>query len=203
MFSSQITMYDMSQQPYFPGFEPRPPRDILFFGLHSQMDSATAIIRTAESLRQLHGLNDRLIGPERLHLSLHTIGRFDGLPGFIIERAYEAGAMVSTSPFPLVFDHVMSFDNRREKRPVVLRPAFDLERLFKLHGVLGEAMKSARTGRHVTSSFTPHVTLLYDSRVMQERPIEPIQMYVQDFVLVHSLVGQRRYIELARWPLRG
>jgi 2'-5' RNA ligase len=203
MFSSQITMYGMSQQPYFPGFEPRPPRDILFFGLLSEMDSATAIIKTAESLRHLHGLNGRLIGPERLHLSLHTIGRYDGLPDLIIERAYEAGAMVSTSPFPLVFDRVMSFDNGREKRPVILRPAFDLARLFKLHGVLGEAMKRARIGRHVTSHFTPHMTLFYDSRVMQERPIGPIRMDVRDFVLVHSLVGQSRYIELARWPLRG
>jgi 2'-5' RNA ligase len=47
------------------------------------------------------------------------------------------------------------------------------------------------------------MTLLYDSRVVRERPIEPIRIDVQDFVLVHSLVGRRRHIELARWPLRG
>jgi hypothetical protein len=116
MFSSQITMYDMSQQPYFPGFEP--PASARHFVFRSPFTDGLRN-RTAESLRHLHGLNGRLIGPERLHLSLHTIGRYDGLPGFIIERAYEAGAMVSTSPFPLVFDRVMSFDNRREKRGIM------------------------------------------------------------------------------------
>jgi 2'-5' RNA ligase len=192
----------MSEQPYFPGFEPRPPRDNLFFGL-SQASSAAAIARAAEGLRHLYGLNGRLIGQERLHVSLHAIGLYDGLPNFVIERACEVGAMVSTSPFPLVFDRVMSFDNRRGKRPFVLRPGYDLARLFTLHEVLGEAMKRARIGRYVTSRFTPHMTLLYDSRVVRERPIEPVRMNVNDFVLIHSLVGQSRYIELARWPLRG
>jgi 2'-5' RNA ligase len=111
--------------------------------------------------------------------------------------------MVSTSPFPLIFDRVVSFRIRSAKRPVVLCPGYDLTRLFALHAVLGEAMRRTRIGRHRRSHFTPHMTLLYDRRVVQEQPIKPIRMDVQDFVLVHSLVGQRRYIELARWPLRG
>jgi 2'-5' RNA ligase len=150
-------------------------------------------------------LNGRLIERERLHVSLHMVGRYDGLPNSILERAFEAGAMVSTSSFPLVFDRVMSFDTHRDKRPVVLRPGYDLARLSALHDVLGKAMIRARIGRYVVSRsrFAPHMTLLYDSRLVRERPIEPIRMQVQDFVLVHSVVGQSRYIELARWPLRG
>ena len=50
--------------------------------------------------------------------------------------------------------------------------------------------------------FVPHMTLLYDTRMVAERPIEPMRLTVRDFALVHSLVGQSRYIELARWPLR-
>jgi RNA 2',3'-cyclic 3'-phosphodiesterase len=193
----------MIEQPWLPGFEPRPARDNLFFGIVSPKDSAAAILNAADSFRSLYGLNGRLIGQERLHVSLHAVGLFDGPPKLIVERAYEAGSMVSTSPFPLTFDRVMSFDIKRDKRPFVLRPGYDLASLFTLHYVLGNAMKRVRIGRHVISRFVPHMTLLYDSRVVRERPIEPIRMNVRDFVLVHSLVGQSRYIELARWPLRG
>jgi 2'-5' RNA ligase len=193
----------MPEQLYFPGLEPRPLRDNLFFGILWPANSAIEISKVADDLRNLCGLKGRLIAQERLHVSLHAIGQFDGLPNFIIERAREAGELVSTSPFPLMFDRVMSFDNKRDKRPFVLRPEYDLASLFTLHDVLGEAMKRARIGRYVKSRFVPHMTLLYDSRVVRERPIEPIRMNVRDFVLVHSLVGQSRYIELARWPLRG
>jgi RNA 2',3'-cyclic 3'-phosphodiesterase len=193
----------MFKQLYFPGLEPRQPRDNLFFGILSPANSAIEISKAADDLRNLYGLNGRLIAQERLHVSLHAVGRFDGLPNFIIERAHEAGELVSTSPFPLMFDRVMSFDIKRDKRPFVLRPGHDLASLFTLHDVLGEAMKRAKIGRYVMSRFVPHMTLLYDRRVVRERPIEPIRMNVRDFVLVHSLVGQSRYIELARWPLRG
>jgi RNA 2',3'-cyclic 3'-phosphodiesterase len=196
-------MRNVPEQLYFSGFEPQPPRDNLFFGLLSPADPAMEISNAADGLRRLYGLNGRLIEPERLHVSLHAIGLYDGIPNHSVERAYEAGAMVSISPFPLVFDRVVSFDNKREKRPLVLRPGYDLASLFTLHYVLGEAMKRTGVGGYVTSRFTPHMTLLYDGRVVRERPIEPIRMDVQDFVLVHSLVGQSRYIELARWPLRG
>jgi hypothetical protein len=42
------------------------------------------------------------------------------------------------------------------------------------------------------------MTLLYDGRAVRELPIEPILINVQDFVLVHSIVGQHKHIELAR-----
>jgi 2'-5' RNA ligase len=198
-------MRNMPEQLCFSGFEHRPARDNLFFGLVWQEQAALEINKAAADLRRLLGLLGRPIEPERLHVSLQPVGRYDGLPNFVVERARQAGGMVSASicPFALVFDRIMSFDNRREKRPVVLRPGYDLVRLFALHDILGQAMKRARIGRHAVSHFTPHMTLLYDNRTVRERPIEPIRMNVLDLVLVHSLVGQSRYIELARWPLRG
>jgi len=65
----------------------------------------------------------------------------------------------------------------------------------------------AKTGRllgeRVASSFTPHVTLLYDGRVVTERLVEPIRWTVREFVLVRSLLGKTRHIVIGRWPLRG
>ncbi|SDS36755.1 2'-5' RNA ligase family protein [Bradyrhizobium canariense] len=193
----------MHEQLWFSGFEPKPPRHSLFFGLLAPTDSATIITKAADDLRHGFGLDGRLIAPERLHVSLHAIGGFDCLPNFIIEKAYEAGSMVSASRFSLIFDSVVSFDNNRAKRPFVFLPGYDLARLFALHDVLGKAMKRARMGRYPRSRFTPHMTLLYDSRMVAARPIKPIGMEVYDFVLVDSLVGQSRYIELARWPLQA
>jgi 2'-5' RNA ligase len=33
--------------------------------------------------------------------------------------------------------------------------------------------------------------------------VNPVSWKVTEFVLVHSLVGQTRYIQLARWTLEG
>jgi RNA 2',3'-cyclic 3'-phosphodiesterase len=193
---------NMREQLCFSGFEPRPLKDNLFFGVLSPESSATAIRRAAADLSHQHGLNGRQIDRERLHVSLHGLGRFDGLPDLVVEQAREAGALVSASPFPLIFDRVMSFGKGSTNRPIVLCPGHDLVRLSALRAALGEALRRVQIGR-ANSAFTPHMTLLYDRRMLREQPIVPIRMEVQDFVLVHSLVGHGRYIELARWPLRG
>ena len=50
---------------------------------------------------------------------------------------------------------------------------------------------------------TPHLTLLYDRRKLEEQPIDEIGWSVRDFVLIHSLYGLSRHVPLGRWPLRG
>jgi 2'-5' RNA ligase len=42
------------------------------------------------------------------------------------------------------------------------------------------------------------VTLLYDECGIKEQPIEPISWTVNEFVLVHSLLGKGRYIPLGK-----
>ena len=49
----------------------------------------------------------------------------------------------------------------------------------------------------------PHITLLYDGRGIGEHVVEPVRWTVKELVLVHSLLGQSRYIPLGRWSLRG
>jgi RNA 2',3'-cyclic 3'-phosphodiesterase len=193
----------MLARSYLPGFQPNPELDLLFFALRVGAESASRVLQLRDRLCHENGLKGRRIATELLHITLRGVGAYDGLPNFAIARAREAGATVSTSPFPLMFDRAMSFNSGRGKLPLVLCPSCDVAGLFKLHFVLGEAMKRARIGQHLRSHFTPHMTLLYDSRVVPELRIEPILINVRDFVLVHSIVGQNRHIELARWPLRG
>jgi 2'-5' RNA ligase len=54
----------------------------------------------------------------------------------------------------------------------------------------------------VERKFTPHVTLLYDDRMVPEQAVEPISWRVREFVLTHSLLGKTQHVELGRWPLR-
>jgi 2'-5' RNA ligase len=63
-------------------------------------------------------------------------------------------------------------------------------------------MSAVGITRCISSHFVPHMTLLYDRRMVAEQAVDPVRLAVSDFTLVHSLVGQSRYIELARWPLR-
>jgi 2'-5' RNA ligase len=64
---------------------------------------------------------------------------------------------------------------------------------------LGAALAEKRMTRLARREFTPHVTLLYAEREVEENPIEAIRWTVNDFVLVQSLRGHRF---LARWPLQ-
>ena len=50
-------------------------------------------------------------------------------------------------------------------------------------------------------SFTPHVTLLWADRRVDEYPIAPISWTVREFVLTASLQGYARHIDVASWPL--
>jgi 2'-5' RNA ligase len=193
----------MPARPHLPGLQLNPELDSLFFALRVGAESAARVMQLCDRLCHENGLRGRRIAADLLHVTLRGVGAYDGLPNFIVERACEAGAAVSTPPFPLMFDRAMSFNGGRGKRPLVLCPSYDLAGLFKLHFVLGEAMKRARIGRHLRSHFAPHMTLLCDGRGVRELPIEPILMNVRDFVLVHSIIGQHKHIELARWPLRG
>lgn len=112
-----------------------------------------------------------------------------------------AAPAVSLAPFEIGFDRIGSFTSKRKTRPLVLRAGRDSAALTMLHRAVGEALTRAGLGRWVRPHFTPHITLLYDRRLVDEHPIESLGWTVTDFVFVHSLLGQGVHNHLARWPL--
>ena len=58
-----------------------------------------------------------------------------------------------------------------------------------------------RGGFAVPHSYTPHVTLLWADRSVEEYPIAPIAWDVREFSLVLSVQGWSRHIDVARWSL--
>jgi 2'-5' RNA ligase len=193
----------MAEQLFLPGLERNPALDFLFFACVLRAEDAPRIVQLRERLCRELGLTGQLIAPELLHMSLHGIGAYDGLPNAVVESAKQAAATVPTSSLEIVFDRAMSFKHRYGRAPFVLRGDNDAA-LWAFHRVLGEAMKSVGF-RRVGSAFTPHMTLLYGDRLVTEQSIDVVRWTVQDFSLVQSLRGrgQSQYNHLARWRLRG
>jgi 2'-5' RNA ligase len=194
---------NMPEQLFLPGFERGLAMDFLFFALLIGAENASQIVQLRERLREENGLRGPRIAANLLHITLHGIGAYDGLPKSVVERAKQAGATISAKPFDVVFDRAMSFNRKRDGRPLALCAGNEVA-LLAFHRLLGRAMKNVGF-RGITSHFKPHMTLLYSDRMLIARSIEAVRWTVRDFVLVQSLRGrgQSEYIHLARWPLRG
>ena len=168
----------------------------LFLAAVPDAAAAARMYRLACTLKHAHKFDGTVIEPERLHVSLFFLGE---LSQQIVRVTREAAAEVRAPPFEVSFDRSASFRGRPGNRPFVLVGDDGLERLKSFRRTLGIAM--AKKGlRYLTKKdFTPHITLLYADRNVEEYPVEPIRWTVNEFVLVHSLHG---HVHLARWPLR-
>jgi RNA 2',3'-cyclic 3'-phosphodiesterase len=175
-----------------------PPTDGVFFALFPDAEAAAQLERVAAQQCIRHRLTGRPIAAERLHVSLLGFGAHAGVPGRLVAAAVDAAATVGAAPFEVTFDRALSFLGW--PRPRVL--CGDNHDLRAFRNALGEAIAHAGLGR-VKPQWTPHVTLLYDAQGIEEHAIAPINWTVREFVLVHSLRGEGRYIQLGRWPLKG
>ncbi len=86
--------------------------------------------------------------------------------------------------------------------PFVLQGDEGVIGLLVLQQRLGRLMENAGLGR-ADPHYTPHMTLLYGDRTVDDEAVRPISWAVREFVLVHSLLGRSRYNILARFPLRA
>jgi 2'-5' RNA ligase len=172
----------------------------LFFAILPDPDTAARIEQLARQLHIEHGLKRKLLRTEHFHVTLHFIGTYPGFPRHVAERALAAAATVAAPAFDVVFGRAGSFHRKGGDRPFVLLGG-DAAALKGLHEALGTALERAGFKCHPTSSYTPHLTLLYDRREVAEHAIEPIRWAAHEFVLMDSLVGKGQHVPLARWPL--
>jgi RNA 2',3'-cyclic 3'-phosphodiesterase len=106
-----------------------------------------------------------------------------------------------TAPFDIRFDDVVSFSGNPQRRPLVLKASAGNEALHVFRESLGRELLRVGLGRCATRAFDPHVTLAYVPRGVDAEPVEPIVWRATEFVLIHRLLGRKRYIPLDRWPL--
>ena len=74
---------------------------------------------------------------------------------------------------------------------------------MEFHRRLGAELGKCGFPYNGRSRFTPHTTLLYGEPITPEESVEAVSWVVNEFVLVHSLVGKTRHIPLARWMLHS
>jgi RNA 2',3'-cyclic 3'-phosphodiesterase len=169
----------------------------LFLAVVPDAVAAARICQLARALKQAHKFDRAIIEPERLHVSLFFLGE---LSEHMVRIACEAAAEVRARPFEVRFDRSVSFRGRAGNRPFVLVGDDGLNGLLSLRRTLGVALVSRGLRRLASKEFTPHITLLYGERNVEEHPIEPIRWTVNEFVLIHSMNG---HVDLGRWPLRS
>jgi len=119
-----------------------------------------------------------------------------------VAAAIQAADGIKMKPFAVALNRVVTFQNK-DRNPIVLCCDDGAAEITDLRNALRN--ESLKTGlRCGPARFRPHITLLRDRRKVPETPLdEPIRWTVQDFVLIHSLIGRSRHIILGRWQLTG
>jgi len=197
----------MADQFSLDGFEaPAEPTDRLFFALlpdQRAIDHASAVARR---LRDEHGVAARPIPADRLHVTLHHLGDYAGLPARTVAQAGEVAAGLAQSSFDLAFDRIATFSGKPGRLPLVLRGAEGgpgVAAVVAFQSRLDQALIRAGLSKRSRAGYTPHLTLVYGDRRVEAPLADPVTWTVQAFVLVHSLIGQGRYTVIGQWPLQG
>lgn len=135
-------------------------------------------------------------------MTLASTHRFDRFPEALARRMIDWAAALSAEPVRLRLDRLSgcALPARDHKSSIAVRPARRPPGLSDISRRLSEPLERAGMLREGWS-FNPHVTLLYWQGHAFEQPIEPIRWEATDFVLIYSVVGMTRHIELGRWPL--
>lgn len=151
--------------------------------------------------RRIGLLRDELAGgaavvaDHRLHLTLGMTNDHPRHRPDIAARLVELGRMVDAAPFALSLDRVSAAGN-----VVALRPSRTPPELRLLARQIDRHL-AAEGLRRDDWSFNPHVTLIYGAREPFLRPVRPFAWEARELVLIHSVVGATRHVELGRWPL--
>ena len=168
----------------------------LFFANKPSFEVRLAIVETGQSLIQAHGLQGHVMDAGRLHLTLAAAWAEHLSLQEAIWRAQSLAMTVRAARLPVCFDVTGSFRGT-DRHPFVLRGSQGLGELVGFRDRLRAAMR--QSGFAVSSGFTPHMTLMWADRCVEDYPIAPIAWQVRDFELVLSADGD--HIQLGRWPL--
>jgi 2'-5' RNA ligase len=176
------------------------PTDSLFFAVYPDAAAAARIGDHAARLRAGHTLKARPIPADRLHITLHYLGAFAGVPADTLAAARAAASSVRMPSFDVTLDRVETFATRRPKRPLVIsgEPG---DAFSAFVDTLDKSLQSVGIFVKSHPRFIPHVTLLYDEHRVARQAVEPITWTVREFALVRSLLGRSEHQVIERWPL--
>ena len=185
------------------GMETATETGSLFLGIFPPPIACEAIAVETDALRVEHSLIGQPIKPNRLHATLHYLGEHAIERNDIIDKAVVAASRVTHGEFAMTLASASSFTTRSDRHPCVLLCPEECPPIHGLWRELGTQLMAAGLGRYLKRDSVPHVTVLYDSRVLSPQAIEPVCWRVRDFSLVRSQPGRSEYEILATWALRA
>jgi RNA 2',3'-cyclic 3'-phosphodiesterase len=178
------------------------PIDRLFLGIFPDKAAQSAIEKVVRNLSREYALHGSPLRASRYHVTVHHLGDYAGLSPDICAAALAAIARIGASALDITLDQAASFE-ARHLHPFVLRCA---EAETNVHALWRDSrmhLANAGFSNWLQPDFTPHLTLLYDERlIVVPVPIEPISWRVREVVLVHSLLGKTEYRFLGTARLR-
>lgn len=168
----------------------------LFFANKPKAELRLALAEFGGQLCRAHRLEGSLVDAGRLHVTLAAAWAEHLSLQEAIWRAQTLAMTFRSAPLSARFDFTGSFRGT-DRHPFVLRGSEGLADLEAFRDRLRGAMR--RSGFAVSTSYTPHMTLMWADRCVEDYPIAPIVWQVSDFELVLSAGGD--HIQLGRWPL--
>jgi 2'-5' RNA ligase len=140
---------------------------------------------------------DDRVEPERQHVTLVPLGAWRSPPEEVVARARKVCASLTIAPFRTVFDELIVAGR------ILLKPSETVRKLAQFQQQLAVALDSAGLIGPNGYRFSPHLTLSYRTRAREQVIVPAVSWTVRDFVLIESLVGERKQIERGRWALHG
>lgn len=190
----------MSEQPLlFEMSAAKPKNDRLFVGIFLEAAGAQ-VDRLAPLLCAKHALRGALRPADIRHLTLCHIDDYDGIPAKVVEDASHACAEASSKVVPLdiQLDHAMSFPG---SRAFVLCDDGGNADLHDFQRLLLRILAKHGVRPRKQATFKPHVTLIYDNKIIPPEPVEPVCWTAHEIVLVHSFLGKTKYERRGQWQL--
>jgi 2'-5' RNA ligase len=168
----------------------------LFFANKPSLEQRLSIAELGARLCKAHRLEGSLMDAGRLHVTLASAWAEHLSLQEAIWQAQTLAMTVRAAPLSARFDSSGSFRGA-DHHPFVLCASDGLPALAAFRDQLRETMR--RSGFAVSSSYKPHMTLIWADRRVEDNPIAPISWPIEDFELVLSAGGD--HIQLGRWPL--
>lgn len=171
---------------------PVPAVHSLFFAIRPPDEICLRLAEASASLP----VGGRPVRPDRLHVTTLNLVNRAVLPTGLSEDAADAAASIRVAPFTVMFDRLVAGENSMR-----LLSSEPLEPFRQFRERLGFMLKRAGLDCRLKGSFNPHITLLYGNEFMFSTEIDPVIWTVEDFLLIDSVVGETKHVEIGRWPL--
>lgn len=169
----------------------KPTLHRLFYALKPSPADAARIGR----IRNAFGPARTIVDDHRLHATLGITADYPDFPGQVATEMLAIGASIGSDPVSLMLDEIVATERSIALCPGSCPKAWrDLQRQIRV--ALGRR-DILRPGWRAN----PHLTLLYRAGEFFRTRVPAVALQSADFVLIHSLIGQTRHIELGRWPL--